>query len=101
MKRLNAFQEVRHGMRSSSPDASQKIENKGRYSARCLAKCLNGFWRNGGVLSLLLFASPTSAALILDPIANVTLPAGKSLFVPVTATSTNGASITYTGTTSK
>ncbi len=36
------------------------------------------------------------AAPVLDPISNVTLPAGKSLIVPLTATDTDGNPLTYT-----
>jgi cyclophilin family peptidyl-prolyl cis-trans isomerase len=46
-------------------------------------------------LSLLLSSSGLGAPVI-DPIANVTIPAGKSLIVPVTATSPTGQPLTYT-----
>src|SRR5262249_44105606 len=36
------------------------------------------------------------AAPVIDPIANVTVPAGKALVVPVTATDTDGKPLTYT-----
>ena len=49
--------------------------------------------------SVLLFSSGWAAPAI-DPITDVTLPAGKSLIVPVTATSSNGRSLTYTVTSS-
>ena len=49
--------------------------------------------------SVLLFSSGW-AAPVIDPIANVTIPAGKSLIVPVTATSSNGQPLTYTATSS-
>jgi hypothetical protein len=39
----------------------------------------------------LLFAAP-----VIAPIGNVTVPAGKSLIVPITATVTNGRPLTYT-----
>jgi cyclophilin family peptidyl-prolyl cis-trans isomerase len=38
------------------------------------------------------------AAPVVDPIANVTVPAGKSVVVPVTATDTDGNPLTYTAT---
>jgi cyclophilin family peptidyl-prolyl cis-trans isomerase len=38
------------------------------------------------------------AAPVVDPIANVTVPAGKTLVVPVTATDTDGNPLTYTAT---
>ena len=37
-----------------------------------------------------------AAAPVIDPIPNVTIPAGKSLIIPITATSTNGRGLTYT-----
>ena len=37
-----------------------------------------------------------TAAPVIDPIPNVTIPAGKSLIIPITATSTNGRALTYT-----
>jgi cyclophilin family peptidyl-prolyl cis-trans isomerase len=40
------------------------------------------------------------AAPVIDPIGNVTLPAGKSLIIPVTATSPNGRPLTFTATSS-
>jgi cyclophilin family peptidyl-prolyl cis-trans isomerase len=49
--------------------------------------------------SVLLFSSGW-AAPVIDPIADVTIPAGKSLIVPVTATSSNGRSLAYTVTSS-
>ena len=36
------------------------------------------------------------AAPVIDPLGNVTIPAGKSLIIPVTATSPNGRSLTFT-----
>ncbi|HXA45778.1 MAG TPA: hypothetical protein VNZ25_09750, partial [Candidatus Angelobacter sp.] len=38
------------------------------------------------------------AAPIIDPLGNVTIPAGKSLIIPVTATSPNGRPLTFTAT---
>jgi cyclophilin family peptidyl-prolyl cis-trans isomerase len=46
-------------------------------------------------LSVLLFSSGLGAPVI-DPISNVSIPAGKSLIVPVTATSPTGQPLTYT-----
>jgi cyclophilin family peptidyl-prolyl cis-trans isomerase len=43
---------------------------------------------------------PLLAAPVIDPIANVTVPDGKSLIIPVTATSPNGRSLTFTATSS-
>src|ERR1051325_3073390 len=40
------------------------------------------------------------ATPVIDPIANVTVPAGKSLIVPVTASSSNGRPLTFTATSS-
>jgi cyclophilin family peptidyl-prolyl cis-trans isomerase len=40
------------------------------------------------------------AAPVIDPIGNVTIPAGKSLIIPVTATSSNGRPLTFTATSS-
>ncbi len=47
-----------------------------------------------------LFISSGLAAPVIDPIADVTIPAGKSLVVPVTATNANGRPLTYTVTSS-
>jgi cyclophilin family peptidyl-prolyl cis-trans isomerase len=41
-----------------------------------------------------------SAAPVIDPIPNASIPAGKSLIIPVTATSTNGRPLTFTATSS-
>jgi cyclophilin family peptidyl-prolyl cis-trans isomerase len=43
-----------------------------------------------------LLAVLTDAAPVINPIANVTVPAGKSIIIPVTATVTNGRPLTYT-----
>jgi cyclophilin family peptidyl-prolyl cis-trans isomerase len=40
------------------------------------------------------------AAPVIDPIGNVSVPAGKSLIIPVTATSPNGRPLTFTATSS-
>ena len=51
------------------------------------------------LLSLLLSLTGT-AAPVIDPLPNITVPAGKSLILPITATSTNGRTLTYTITSS-
>ncbi len=54
-----------------------------------MTKCL--------VLSFFLaITGLSSAAPVIAPIANVTVPAGKSLIIPITATVTNGRPLTYT-----
>ena len=45
---------------------------------------------------MLTAALAAGAAPVIDPISNVSVPAGKSLILPVTATSTNGRALTYT-----
>jgi cyclophilin family peptidyl-prolyl cis-trans isomerase len=52
--------------------------------------------------AVLIFALVLSAvaAPVIDPIGNVTVPAGKSLIIPVTATSPNGRPLTFTATSS-
>ena len=47
-------------------------------------------------LFLFALAMAVMAAPVIDPIPNVTIPAGKSLIIPITATSTNGRVLTYT-----
>ena len=54
---------------------------------KCLAVCF--------YLSLAI-AGSSFAAPVITPIANVTVPAGKSLIIPITATVTNGRPLTYT-----
>lgn len=54
----------------------------------------------GGVLSLMVVALTGLTAPVIDPIANVTIPAGKSLILPITATSSSGRPLTYTITSS-
>src|SRR5580692_10165964 len=56
-----------------------------RIAATCLALCF--FF---SIIECL------SAAPVIAPIANVTVPAGKSLIIPITATVTNGRPLTYT-----
>ena len=52
------------------------------------------------IFSRLFYFPRAWAAPVIDPIADVTIPAGKSLIVPVTATSSNGRPLTYTVTSS-
>ncbi len=52
------------------------------------------------VLVTLSLALSALAAPIIDPLSNVTIPAGKSLIIPVTATSPNGRPLTFTATSS-
>lgn len=51
-------------------------------------------------LSSVLSLNQALAAPIIDPLPNVNLPAGKSLTIPITATSPNGRPLTYTITSS-
>jgi cyclophilin family peptidyl-prolyl cis-trans isomerase len=60
-------------------------KEKFRITAKCLAAWL--FLSMTG----LLFAAP-----VIAPIGNVTVPAGKSLIIPITATVTNGRPLTFT-----
>jgi peptidylprolyl isomerase len=62
-----------------------KSNRKSRITRTCLALCL-----------FLFMAGLLSAAPVLAPIGNVTVPAGKSLIVPITATVTNGRPLTFT-----
>ena len=52
------------------------------------------------VLILSQWAPVGFAGPVIDPIANVTIPAGKSLIIPVTATSTNGRPLAFTASSS-
>ncbi len=59
------------------------------------------FQAKGWKLSLMIylamiFHSMVGAAPVIDGIGNVVIPAGKSLIVPITATSPNGRPLTYT-----
>lgn len=53
-------------------------------------------------VAILLFMSAIAAvaAPTIDPLGDVTIPAGKSLIIPVTATSPNGRPLTFTATSS-
>ena len=53
-----------------------------------------------GVLSLWFVALTGLAAPVIDPIPNATIPGGKSLILPITATSPSGRPLTYTITSS-
>lgn len=53
-----------------------------------------------GVYLLAVLCCSGFAAPLIDPIADVTIPAGKSLIVPVTATSPSGQPLTYAVTSS-
>jgi cyclophilin family peptidyl-prolyl cis-trans isomerase len=52
------------------------------------------------VLATLSLALSAFAAPIIDPIGNISIPAGKSLIIPVTATSPNGRPLTFMATSS-
>jgi cyclophilin family peptidyl-prolyl cis-trans isomerase len=52
------------------------------------------------VLVTLWFSLAAFAAPVIDPLNNVSIPAGKSLIIPVTATSPNNRPLTYTATSS-
>ena len=53
-------------------------------------QCLTGLFLSG------VLSSSSLGAPVIDPISNVTIPAGKSLIVPVTASSPSGQPLTYT-----
>lgn len=60
-------------------------------------KCCRYLWV---LLACGLSLGWTEAAPIIDPLPNVSIPAGKSLTIPVTASSPNGRPLTYTITSS-
>jgi cyclophilin family peptidyl-prolyl cis-trans isomerase len=62
--------------------------------------CTNGQVVFRCVLATLLLALSALAAPVIDPVGNVTIPAGKSLIIPVTASSPNGRPLTFTATSS-
>jgi cyclophilin family peptidyl-prolyl cis-trans isomerase len=62
--------------------------------------CINGHVISRCVLVTLLLVLPVFAAPVIDPVGNVTVPAGRSLIIPVTATSPNGRPLTFTATSS-
>ncbi len=51
-----------------------------------------------GLLACVSLAVASQAAPVIDPIPSVTIPAGKSLILPVTATSPSELPLTYTAT---
>ena len=53
-----------------------------------------------GILPLILSLNLAAAAPVIDPLPDVAVPAGKSLTIPVTATSPNGRALSYTITSS-
>jgi len=58
-------------------------------------------WLRGSVAGLLLAAAlPLVAAPVIDPVPAATIPAGRSLIVPITASSGNGRPLTFTATSS-
>jgi peptidylprolyl isomerase len=65
------------------------VTNPSNWNSRILAKGL-------ALCFLLSIAGLLSAAPVIAPIGNVTVPAGKSLIIPITATVTNGRPLTYT-----
>ena len=55
-----------------------------------------GTFCSGCFLMFFAAALVAGAAPVISPLGNVTVPAGKSLIIPITATVTNGRAITYT-----
>lgn len=64
---------------------NNKTNSKSWMTTKCLAAWI-----------FLSMAGWLSAAPVIAPIGNVTVPAGKSLIIPITATVTNGRPLTYT-----
>lgn len=60
-------------------------------------KCCRNLWV---LLSFGLSLALAGAAPVIDPLPNVSIPAGKSLTIPITASSPNGRPLTYTITSS-
>jgi cyclophilin family peptidyl-prolyl cis-trans isomerase len=56
---------------------------------------MNGRRILGAILFFGVLAFPASAVPVIDPIPSVSIPAGKSLIIPVTATSPNGRPLTF------
>ena len=75
-----------------------------RIATAILFKCLRiqpspgRNWRKRGIGFFVAVFLPVTglAAPVIDPLANVTIPAGKSLILPITATSLSGQPLTYT-----
>ncbi len=61
---------------------------------------MNGRRILGAILFSGVLAFSASAVPVIDPISSASIPAGKSLIVPVTATSPNGRPLTFTATSS-
>ena len=61
---------------------------------------MNGRRFSGAILIFGVLAFSALAVPVIDPIPNASIPAGKSLIVPVTATSPNGRPLTFTATSS-
>ncbi|HUA37289.1 MAG TPA: peptidylprolyl isomerase [Candidatus Sulfopaludibacter sp.] len=61
---------------------------------------MNGRCIVGAILFFGVLAFSASAVPVIDPIPNASIPAGKSLIVPVTATSPNGRPLTFSATSS-
>ena len=59
-------------------------------------KCCRNLW----ALLPLVLSFNLAAAPVIDPLPSVNIPAGKSLTIPITATSPNGQPLTYTITSS-
>ena len=57
---------------------------------------MNYFFVIPSVLVALILGLNAVAAPMIDALNNVTIPAGKSLIIPVTAISTNGRPLTFT-----
>jgi cyclophilin family peptidyl-prolyl cis-trans isomerase len=57
-------------------------------------------FKKWAVFPALLLVVNAFAAPVIDPIGNVIVPAGKSLIIPVTASSTNGLALTFSATSS-
>ena len=81
-------------------------ENKDQISLTRVAPITSGRARSqiqlGCRVAWLMMATaiPVVAAPVIDPIPAATIPAGKSLIVPVTASSINGRPLTFTITSS-
>ena len=82
------------------------IDSENQFSLIRIAPSTSGRAKNQiqfscGIAWLLLAAAlPLVAAPAIDPIPAATVPAGKSLIVPITASSTNGRPLTFTITSS-
>ena len=61
---------------------------------------MNGRRILGAIFFFGVLAFPAFAVPVIDPLPNASIPAGKSLIVPVTATSPNGRPLTFTASSS-